>query len=132
MPVEEPVQAQSFLGWMIESLGPFYALAIPLAGVVAFVVTCIAVGKVKRPGSVAAYAVIAAAPVLLGLFGTVSGALQSLAVVANASVAPKPSEVSGGIATALFTLLVGMMAAFPAYAVCCLGILVRTFRGEDA
>ena len=127
----EEIQERSFLGWMIEALGP-YGLLIPLAGLATFALACIVVAKAKRPGTIGAFAVVAAAPFLIGLFGMAQGMLTSLSVIAVSQVAPKPSEVSGGIATALFSLQVGMLVAFPAYAVCCLGILVRTFTSEDA
>lgn len=54
---------------------------------------------------------------MVGLLGTVQGMITSFEVIANSTTAPKPSELAGGIATALFTTLVGLMIAIPALAV---------------
>lgn len=53
---------------------------------------------------------------MIGLLGTVQGMIASFNVIAFAKVAPKPSELAEGIATALFTTLVGLMIAIPAIA----------------
>lgn len=51
---------------------------------------------------------------MVGLLGTVQGMISSFDVIASATGAPKPSELAEGIATALFTTLVGLMLAIPA------------------
>jgi biopolymer transport protein ExbB len=53
---------------------------------------------------------------MIGLFGTVHGMIKSFSVIANAAVAPKPSELAKGISTALFTTLIGLAIAIPAIA----------------
>jgi len=54
---------------------------------------------------------------MVGLLGTVQGMIESFDVIATSTTAPKPSELAGGIATALFTTLIGLMIAIPALAV---------------
>ncbi|HEY6565167.1 MAG TPA: MotA/TolQ/ExbB proton channel family protein [Pirellulaceae bacterium] len=53
---------------------------------------------------------------MIGLLGTVDGMIRSFSVIANSSTQPKPSELADGIATALFTTLVGLLIAIPAIA----------------
>ncbi len=51
---------------------------------------------------------------MVGLFGTVQGMIVTFQVIASATATPKPSELASGIATALFTTLVGLLIAIPA------------------
>lgn len=51
---------------------------------------------------------------MLGLMGTVQGMIASFEVIANSETSPKPSELAGGISTALFTTLIGLGIAVPA------------------
>lgn len=53
---------------------------------------------------------------MIGLFGTVDGMIRSFQVIATSGSTPKPSELAGGISTALFTTLVGLAIAIPAIA----------------
>ncbi len=53
---------------------------------------------------------------MIGLLGTVQGMIASFSVIANSPTTPKPSELAGGISTALFTTLVGLFIAIPAIA----------------
>lgn len=53
---------------------------------------------------------------MVGLFGTVHGMIASFQEIATAVGAPNPSELAGGISTALFTTLLGLAIAIPAIA----------------
>ncbi len=53
---------------------------------------------------------------MIGLFGTVQGMITSFQVIATGGATPKPSDLAGGISTALFTTLVGLAVAIPAIA----------------
>jgi biopolymer transport protein ExbB len=53
---------------------------------------------------------------MFGLLGTVDGMVQAFEVIATSTVSPKPSQLAGGIATALVTTLVGLWLAIPAIA----------------
>jgi len=53
---------------------------------------------------------------MIGLFGTVQGMISSFQVIATGGATPKPSDLAGGISTALFTTLVGLAVAIPAIA----------------
>jgi biopolymer transport protein ExbB len=51
---------------------------------------------------------------MVGLLGTVQGMIASFDVIATSTTAPKPSDLAAGIATALFTTLMGLLIAIPA------------------
>ena len=53
---------------------------------------------------------------MIGLLGTVQGMIASFNVIGFATTAPKPKDLAEGIATALFTTLVGLSVAIPAIA----------------
>jgi biopolymer transport protein ExbB len=54
---------------------------------------------------------------MVGLLGTVQGMISSFSVIASMESTPPPSQLAGGISTALFTTLVGLFIAIPAIAV---------------
>jgi biopolymer transport protein ExbB len=51
---------------------------------------------------------------MLGLLGTVDGMVASFGEIANSEQTPKPAKLAGGIQTALYTTLVGLVLAIPA------------------
>jgi biopolymer transport protein ExbB len=51
---------------------------------------------------------------MCGLLGTVQGMIISFDQIATSAVSPKPSELAGGISTALVTTLLGLGIAIPA------------------
>ena len=57
---------------------------------------------------------IAGTSTSVGLLGTVNGMIMSFQVIANATAAPKPNELAGGISTAMFTTMVGLIVSIPA------------------
>lgn len=120
-----PVQ-QSYVVWIFSSLGPF-AVLLPLAGLLSFVLALIIVARGKGPMAAVALLLIVHVPMLIGFFGAVQGAINSYSVIAMSAVAVKPSEVAAGISTALVSLMVGMVVTAPGYAVAALGGLARSF-----
>ena len=67
---------------------------------------------------------------MLGLFGTVDGMIRSFSVIAHAVGTPPPSELAKGVATALWTTLVGLAIAIPAVAA--FGIIKNRLRPAGA
>ncbi len=61
-------------------------------------------------------AIIGTVSPMVGLLGTVDGMIQSFSEIAIRSTAPPPPVLAKGIATALFTTLVGLWIAIPAVA----------------
>lgn len=117
---------ESFLGWMIRSTG-LIGMLVPVAGFFAFVLALVVVIRGQGPFAIATLVLVVPIPFLLGLLGAVYGMILSLQVIATSSVAPKPSELSDGIATALFTPLLGLVCMAPGYLVAVLGALARSF-----
>jgi biopolymer transport protein ExbB len=70
---------------------------------------------VKMHQKVGWIAVIAAVAPMIGLLGTVSGMIGAFHTIASTQN-PTPSELAGGIYTALLTTLFGLMVAIPASA----------------
>ena len=122
----EPVQQQSYLGWMFQSLGPVYGLALPLAGFAVFVGGCLVVLLSKRNSVVAAYLAVLPFPLMIGLLGTIHGMMSSFQVMGISSVAPRPADLAMGFSMALFSSLIGLLVTFPSYFVVVGGLLVRT------
>ena len=117
---------EAFLGWMIRSTG-LIGMLVPVAGFFAFVLALIVVLRGQGPFAIATLVLVVPIPFLLGLLGAVYGMILSLQVIATSSVAPKPSELSDGIATALFTPLLGLVCMAPGYLVAVLGACARSF-----
>jgi biopolymer transport protein ExbB len=56
---------------------------------------------------------IASIAPMLGLFGTVSGMIETFDVIARATTQPKPADLAGGISQALVTTFLGLLVAIP-------------------
>ena len=108
-------------------------MALPLAGLVCFLLVLLLVLRGKGPMAAASLILIVHVPLLIGLFAAIQGAIASYTVIAMSAVTPKPSEVADGISTALVGPLVGMMLMVPGYATAALGSLIRSlvFTGEE-
>jgi hypothetical protein len=116
---------QSYLGWMLTSLGA-YALLLPLAGLLCFLLALVLVVRGKGPMAIASLILIVHVPLLIGVFAAIQGGIASYTVIAASATAPKPSDVAVGISTALFAPLVGMMLMVPGYATAAVGAFIRS------
>ena len=121
-PIRPP---ESFIGWMLRCMG-LVGFMIPFAGLFCFVLTLVVVMRCHGPFALAALVFIVPIPFLLGLFGTLQGMVLSLQVIAASSVMPKPSEISDGIATSLFTPMLGLIFMTPSYLAAILGSVIRS------
>ena len=54
---------------------------------------------------------------MVGLFGTVVGMINSFQIIAAGGSAPSPQKLAEGIATALFTTMIGLAIALPSLAI---------------
>lgn len=122
---EDPFVQRSLLSWEFSSMG-LYGFVIPFLAFVIFVGACAVVLAARRPAVIAAYLVVLPLPLLIGIFGSLHGFINALQVIAQASAAPKPSEIAEGVSTGLFTTLVALLLSFPAYFVVAGGLVVRT------
>ena len=78
----EPVQ-QSFLSWMMSSVGPVYLSVLCLLGLLLFFGGLIIVLGTRRPGVIAACLAFVPVPLLIGVFGMLQGMLQSFSVISR-------------------------------------------------
>lgn len=129
-PYDKYRQRESFLMWMIRCMGPI-GLLIPVAGLCSFALTLVVVIRGKGPFAFAALVFLVPIPFLLGLFGTIQGMILSL-VIATSTVAPKPSEISDGIATSLFNPMLGLVFMTPSYLAATIGAIFRSCAKPDA
>ena len=126
----EPVP-QSLLIWAYNALGMMYVILLPLAGLSSFVLALIVVFRGKGAMSAASLILIVHTPLLIGIFAALQGAIASYTIIANAPTTPKPSEIAGGISTALVAPIVGMLLMIPGYATAAIGSFVRSFPGTS-
>ena len=124
-PLHDVRPQESFVGWMLRCMG-LVGFLIPFAGVFCFALTLVVVMRCHGPFALAALVFIVPIPFLLGLFGTLQGMILSLQVIATSSVMPKPSEISDGIATSLFTPMLGLVFMTPSYLAAILGSVIRS------
>jgi hypothetical protein len=129
---DDSPRRMSLLQWAFMSLGWFYTLVLLLAGLTIFVGAVIVVIAARRPGVIAAYLALVPLPLIIGVWATVEGMIQSWSVIAYSTTAPKPSEMAQGYSTALFAILAGLLMTMPGYLVTAVGLLVRTALHEPS
>jgi hypothetical protein len=120
---------ESMLSWTYHALGLTYALVLPLAGFIAFVLALI---LVIRGGNYAGSALLLVVPIplLIGLFGFLDGLISGYQMLATPNSVARPWELAAAMSTALMTPLVGMLLMAPAYLVAMVGLFIRTMVGE--
>lgn len=121
---------ESFAMWMVRALGLF-ALLLPLAGIVCFVLTLLVVLRGNGPFAAAALLLIVSIPLLIGFFGFLQGALTSFQVIATSIRAPQPYEVADGIACGLFSPILGLFVSTPSLLAAGIGSLVRALSAPS-
>jgi len=124
-----PRRQESLLMWTFNALGWRYTFALPLAGLLSFVLALVVV---MRGGNYAGPALlfIVPLPALVGLLGVVDGITMSTMVLTQSEATAKPSDVLTSFGSSVVTLLVGMLLMGPAYLVAMGGLFIRTLMGE--
>lgn len=126
-----PAQRQSFLIWLISSLGWRYTLLLPVSAIASLVLTAVLVIAGKGRATGAAMVFVVAIPFLVGLFGTFEGLMASFMVIAHSSSSPKPSVIAEGISTSIVTLPVAMFLMIPSYLLATAGLFVRSLQPDS-
>lgn len=121
----EPAR-KTVVNWVIESLGFSYAILLPFAGMLCFVLALIVVIRGRGPMAAAALILIVHVPLLIGVFAAIQGLIASYSVIAMSDSAPKPSEMAAGVSTAMFAPLVGIFVMIPGYATAAIGAFIRS------
>ncbi len=123
---------QSFLSWILTALGFRYAILLPTAALVGFVLTLVVVVRGKGPMAAAALLLIVPIPFLIGVFAAIEGVILSFREMAMSASAtgPPPDLVARAITTSLVAPMVGMALMAPSYILAILGSLVRSFSAD--
>ncbi len=125
---EDYCRSPSYFEWVYQCLGLFYGLLIPLSGLAVFIGGWWVVKKYRQPGVIAAYTIFLPLPVLIGVYGTVQGAITAISVISTTSGRIPPEMILESYVIASFTTLVGLLVSFPAYCVVSIGLFVRTVQ----
>lgn len=118
---------QSFLMWLISSLGWKYTLLLPASALASFVLTGVLViaGKGRTIG--AATILIVAIPSLIGVFGTIEGTVN-VAMVLRSDFA---KHINGeAVSSCLMTTMVGMFLMVPSYLLATAGLTIRALKAD--
>jgi hypothetical protein len=131
MPDTKPIE-QSFLSWFYYTLGLQYAILLPLAGLICFLLALILVLRGKGPMAAAGLILIVHVPLFIGVFAAIQGIIASYTIIAGSAVTPKPSELAAGYSMALVAPMVGMVLMVPGYTIAVLGTMIRSLVADCA
>ena len=126
----QPVQ-QSRLMWMLHALG-LQTVILPVIALVAFAVVLLLILRGKGPAMVGAILLVVPMPIYVAVLSALGTIVASGAVVALADVAPKPSEVFGGLAEIFVKIQVAILLTIPVFLLAATGLTVRAIQGESA
>jgi hypothetical protein len=129
MEMDEPIVRESLLMFYFHALGFRYALLIPLAAFVAFVLALILVIRGKGPALGPALVLIVPMAVYIGIFAGVDGIVASCQVLAITGGSPNSSEIARGVAMSFVAPMLAMFLSIPAYLAAVIGTTIRSFRG---
>ena len=87
MPEAEPIR-HSMLSWLAHALGFSYAILLPLAGLICFLLALFLVVRGKGPLAPAGLVLIVHVPLLLGVFAAIQGGIASYSVIAMSATMP--------------------------------------------
>jgi len=131
MNVAQQPGPQSMLQWVISSLGFPYAILLPMAGLLAFVLTMIYVLRGRGVLGGISLLFIVLMPFFIGIFGALDGAIRAFSVIAMSDVSVKSSEIAAGVSEALVVPTVGLLFMAPSYIVAMAGLFARSFAEND-
>ncbi|MFN0018246.1 MAG: hypothetical protein ACKVP0_08310 [Pirellulaceae bacterium] len=126
--VEEGLaHSDNYIVWIIRAMGWKYTFLLPVSGLLSFALTAAIViaGKGKTAG--AAIVLIVAMPALIGVFGTIEGAVN-VAMVLRYDLM---TRINGeAISSCLMTTMVGMFLMIPSYLLATVGLTIRALKGD--
>src|SRR5438045_1609322 len=96
----EPVR-QGLAAYYYNALGPMYVLLLPMSALFGFVLTLLLVLRGKSPFLVPALLLAISLPLLVGIYATADGLIESMQVIATSTTMPKPSELAQGYSMSL-------------------------------
>ncbi|TWT63451.1 hypothetical protein [Rubinisphaera italica] len=120
---------QSFVGWMLSSLGIF-SLLIPLSALISLAMILTLLIRSRGSMSAAAIILVVPVPLLLGMIACFQGAIEAFQVIAQSTVSPKPADLADGISTSLMGMMAGLLCAVPGLIVAILGCFYRAMTAR--
>jgi len=121
---------RSLLSLVFSSLGVELTILLALAGMLSLVMATLIVTRGRGPLAGAALVMIAAVPMLIGIFTGLQGAIATFIVIAQSAMTPKPAELAEGPFRALMAPLAGILAGCPGGLVALVGSLIRTLAAR--
>lgn len=122
---------QSYLGWMLSSLGIF-SLLIPLATLISLAMILTLLMRSRGSMSAAAIILVVPVPLLLGMIACFQGAIQSFRMIAGIIAAPKAADIAAEISTCLMGMMAGLLFTVPTLLVAILGCFYRAIMARPA
>lgn len=123
----EPVRGTSQLEFILQSLGPMYAVLLLLSALIAFVLTALLVFRGKGSAAAVALLLIIPLPMFIGAFGALDALIDTYRIVADSMVEPRPSVIAGGIASTLIRMLMSMFVSGPTLVLALAGSSIRAW-----
>ena len=117
---------RSFLMLMIDALGSWCGLFVPLIGLAIFIGACWVVAKSQRTSTIASYLVLLPLPTFIGILGFLKGCTAALMVISESGVLPSGLEWAAGFAGSAFLMFLCLLVTLPSYLVLAYGLLAST------
>ncbi len=111
------------LWWLFTQLGLSYSILLSLSGLLSFVIALIIVRRGKGPMAAAALVLIVHVPLLIGLYATIEGLMQTCTIMHGGP--PRSAELASGIGTSLVAPKVALLLMIPGYATAVIGAFLR-------
>ena len=123
----------SFAGWVVGVLGTPNSFIVLVSGLLIFGGAWYLLATRRRPAVLAAYLVLLPLPVLIAVYGVMSGMVSSLTVIASTpGLSVTTEDYAAGTAGSLVEVLFAMLVSAPTYFLLAFGLLARTLRsGAD-
>ncbi len=122
---------KSYVAWLFESLGFHFALLLPGAALLAFILTLLVLVRGNRHSTGAALCFIVPLPLLVGIFAMLEGLSASFTVIAMSSAEIKASELVAGLSQALVAPKVGLLLMAPSFVTALLGLTARSLVADQ-
>ncbi len=120
--------SENYLWWLFTQLGLKYSILLPLSGLLCFVLALVIVRRGEGPMAAAALVLIVHVPLLIGLYATVDGLMQTCTFMHGA--APRSTDLLTGIHTSLVASKVALLLMIPGYTTAAIGALLRGTRAD--
>ena len=124
-----PGEPQSLASFYLSALG-VYAILLPLAALVSLAIALIVIVRGRGPLASASLVLAVSLPLLVGMYGTISGALASCRVVSSWDFQLKTAEILEAVSHALVPIQIGMVLMAPIFVLALFGSLWKSLKDK--